>query len=154
MSGMSITYSGYWYPPSPDNSPHNKTKNLHSEPIHLKWSIQEMLPSNNFMTQVSYPWDMNWRSVWSNGPKGLSLDQRTHKSVQHWEQASNPIPWSNHKRQVIMSVEPRASTCYGEAGRPSLVCVGAKQREPTSRRDQERPSEGGAREAASPGRPA
>jgi len=47
MSGMSITYSRYWYPPSPDNSPHNKTKNLHSEPIYLKWSIQEMLPFNN-----------------------------------------------------------------------------------------------------------
>ena len=47
MSGVSITYSEYWYPPSPDNSPHNKTQNLHSEPIHLKWSIQAMLPSNN-----------------------------------------------------------------------------------------------------------
>ena len=47
MSGMSITYSGYWYPPSPDNSPHNKTQNLHSEPIHLEWSIQVMLPANN-----------------------------------------------------------------------------------------------------------
>ena len=47
MSVMSITYSEYWYPPLPDNFPHNKTKNLHSEPIHLKWSIQEVLPSNN-----------------------------------------------------------------------------------------------------------
>ena len=44
MSGMSITYSGYWYPPSPDNSPHDKTQNLHSEPIHLKWSIQANTP--------------------------------------------------------------------------------------------------------------
>ena len=34
MSGMSITYV-------------NKSQNLHSEPIHLKWSIQAMLPSNN-----------------------------------------------------------------------------------------------------------
>ena len=47
MSGLSITYSRYWYPPSPDNSPHNKTQNLHSEPIHLEWSIQAMLSSNN-----------------------------------------------------------------------------------------------------------
>ena len=47
MSGISITYSGYWYPPSPDNSTHNKIQNLHSEPIHLEWSIHAMLPSNN-----------------------------------------------------------------------------------------------------------
>jgi len=47
MSGMSLTNSGYWYPPSPDNSPHNKTQNLHNEPIHLEWSIQAMLPSKN-----------------------------------------------------------------------------------------------------------
>ena len=47
MSGMSITYSGYWYPPSPDNSLHNKTQNLYSEPIHLEWHIQAMLPSKN-----------------------------------------------------------------------------------------------------------
>ena len=25
----------------------NKTQNLHSEPIHLEWSIQAMLPSKN-----------------------------------------------------------------------------------------------------------
>ena len=47
MSGISITYLGYWYPLSPDNYPHNKAQNLHSEPIHLEWSIQATLPSNN-----------------------------------------------------------------------------------------------------------
>jgi len=47
MSGISITYLEYWYPPSPDNYPHNKAQNLHSEPIHLEWSIQATLPSNN-----------------------------------------------------------------------------------------------------------
>ena len=47
MSDISITYPEYWYPPSLDNSPHNKTQNLHSEPIHLEWSIQAMLPSKN-----------------------------------------------------------------------------------------------------------
>ena len=42
MSGMSMTYSGYWYPPSPDNSPHNKN------PKSPQWAYpsQMVYPSN------------------------------------------------------------------------------------------------------------
>ena len=47
MSGVSITYFWYWYPPSLDNSPHNKAQNLYNEPMLLEWSVQAMLPSNN-----------------------------------------------------------------------------------------------------------
>ena len=46
MSGISISYPGI------DTTfarqfPHNKTQYLHSEPIHLEWSIQAVLPSKN-----------------------------------------------------------------------------------------------------------
>ena len=47
MSSLSTTYSEYWYPHSPDNSLHNKTQILHSEPILPERSIQAMIPSKN-----------------------------------------------------------------------------------------------------------
>ena len=77
MSGMSITYYGYWYPPSPDNSPYNKTQNLHSEPINLEWSIQAMLPSNNsiLMEYVS-------SSLKTIEAKKKKMKDKTHTSTQ------------------------------------------------------------------------
>jgi len=45
-------------------------------------------------------------------------------------------------------------TGLSEAGRPLIVCIGAKQLPPTSGGNQERPREGGGRSEAPPGRPA
>ena len=81
MSGMSITYFGYWYPPSPDNSPHNKTKNLHSEPIHLKWSIQEMLRSNNFIL-MEYGLSSLKKKLDKEAKKEKEKGDKTHTSTQ------------------------------------------------------------------------
>ena len=75
MSGMSITYSGYWYPPSPDDSPHNKTRNLHSESIHLEWSIQEMIPSNNSIL-MEYG-SSSLKKIWNKKKR-----DKTHTSTQ------------------------------------------------------------------------
>jgi len=81
MSGMSITYSGDWYPPSPDNSPHNKTKNLHSEPIHPKLSIQEMLPSNNFIL-MEYGSSSLKKQLDKEAKKEKEKGDKTHTSTQ------------------------------------------------------------------------
>ena len=91
--------------------------------------------------------------VQSNGPKGLHKYQRTHKSVQRHIQVSDPTPLSNHKRQVVTSVERRASTRQREAGQPGLVCVQAAQAASTPGEDHRRPRKGGGQMATSLGRP-
>ena len=46
-----------------------------------------------------YLWVVDWTSIWSNEPTGFYMDQRTHNSVQHWEQ--------------LMIQHPRAITSIG-----------------------------------------
>ena len=48
------------------------------------------LRSRGNVTCVHLLWAEDWMSVWSDELKGLSMDQRTHKLVQHQEQSSNP----------------------------------------------------------------
>jgi len=83
MSGMSLTNSGYWYPPSPDNSPHNKTQNLHNEPIHLEWSIQAMLPSKNSIV-MEYGSSSLKKNNWTkkHWKKEKEKGDKTHTSTQ------------------------------------------------------------------------
>ena len=107
MSSISITYPRYWYPPSPDNSPHNKTQNLHSEPIHLEWSIQAMLSSNNsfLMEYGSSSLKKNWSR--SNEKK----EDKTHTSTQKsWNKGLKRPKLS--KCESISSFSPKHFTFH------------------------------------------
>ena len=109
MSGISITYSGYWYPPSPDNSPHNKTQNLHSEPIHLECSIQAMLPSNNSIL-IQYGSSSFQKKTGAEAMKKNKRD-KTHTSTQKsWNKVLKRPKFS--KCESISSLSPENSTFH------------------------------------------
>ena len=53
MSGLSVTSSGYWHPPTPDTIPlQSQTQNLHSVPTHPKRSYHPGTPKKFNVTSA------------------------------------------------------------------------------------------------------
>jgi len=78
------------------------------------------LQSRCKVTWVQCLWVVDWMSVWSNGLKGLYMDQRTHNSVQTRVQVSNSTPRVDHKRWSATSAQHPG--LIAQAGWPSM-CV-------------------------------